>query len=189
MGEMRFWHQFTEHLGGAAGIDEIVHHQPAAAIANNRGRLDDCGLVRLLRIVIVGSVADHTHRFDKPYVERGRRSPPAPIPRALQPPSPSTGQVPGGARREPWHPGANSSQLTETFAGLGVAVMDISVGLLGGDVDPSRGRGDLSRNHVRLPAARRRAPSAAAGAIALHRQVIGALLGMPGAGTGYCDRA
>lgn len=61
MGEMRFWHQFTEHLGGAAGIDEIVHHQPAAAIANNRGRLDDCGLVRLLRIVIVGSVADHTH--------------------------------------------------------------------------------------------------------------------------------
>jgi hypothetical protein len=45
MGEMRFWHQFTEHLGGAAGIDEIAHHQPAAAIANNRGRLDDCGLV------------------------------------------------------------------------------------------------------------------------------------------------
>ena len=59
-GEMRFWHQFTEHLGGAAGIDEIVHHQPAAAIANNRGRLDDCGLIRLLRIVIVGPVADPT---------------------------------------------------------------------------------------------------------------------------------
>jgi len=92
MGEMRFWHQFTEHLGGAAGIDEIAHHQPAAAIANNRGRLDDCGLVRLLRIVIVGSVADHTHGFDKPYVERagddrGRRQSAAryshhPLPRA-----------------------------------------------------------------------------------------------------------
>src|ERR1700719_4624744 len=47
-GEMRFRHQLAQYCGRATGIDEIVHHQPAFAIADVCRRLDDDDFIRLL---------------------------------------------------------------------------------------------------------------------------------------------
>ncbi len=42
-GEMRLWQEVADHLGGGAGIDEVVDDQEASAVAGGGGELGDLG--------------------------------------------------------------------------------------------------------------------------------------------------